>query len=118
MSKTQPNQIASELRTFAEKSVEQARGAFGVVIENARKASVTVQSSADAAHSSGKAVLARGLELTEQNITAGFDHAHKLVRARSLKDAVELQAEFARSQFSTLQAQVQELAKLAQPAKA
>ena len=77
-----------------------------------------MQSSADTAHSNGKAVLARGLALTEQNITAGFDHAQKLVQARSLKDAFTLQAEFARSQFTVLQTQVKELASLAQPIKA
>src|SRR3954451_12437573 len=110
MSNRQPNQIASELRALAEKSVEQARGAFGSLVENARKASDGVQSSADTAHSNGKAVLARGLALTEQNITVGFDHAHKLVQARSLKDAVTLQAEFARGQFAGLQAQGKELA--------
>ncbi|GEP07422.1 phasin [Methylobacterium oxalidis] len=118
MSTRQPHQTASELRAFAEKGVEQARGAFGALVANARKASDTLQSSADTAHSSGKAVLARGLELTEQNITAGFDHAQKLVQARSLKDAITLQAEFARNQLAALQAQTKELASLARPAKA
>jgi phasin len=118
VSNRQPSQIASELRAFAEKSVAQARGAFDTLVENARRASDTVQSSADTAHNNGKAVLARGLALTEQNITTGFDHAQKLVQARSLKDAVTLQAEFARSQFTALQAQVKELASLAKPTKA
>lgn len=45
-------------------------------------------------------------------------HAQKLVQARSLKDALTLQAEFARSQLAALQAQAKELASLARPAKA
>src|SRR4051794_33937554 len=45
MSNTQTIQAASELRALAEKSVEQARGAFGTLIANARKASTAVQSS-------------------------------------------------------------------------
>ncbi|MER2264792.1 phasin [Methylobacterium oxalidis] len=118
MSTRQPNQTASELRAFAEKGVEQARGAFGTLVANARKASDALQNSPDTAHSSGRAVLVRGFELTEQNIAAGFDHAQKLVQARSLKDALTLQAEFARSQFAALQEQTKELASLARPAKA
>ena len=118
MSTHQTNQTASELRARVEKGVEQTRGAFGTLVANARKASDTLQNSADTAHSSGKAVLVRGLELTEQNITAGFDHAQKLVQARSLKDGITLQAEFARSQLAALQAQAKELASLARPAKA
>jgi phasin len=118
MSNTQPFEITTDLCTFAEKGVEQARSAFSTLIENTRKVTVTGRNSADTARTGSEAVFARGVELTEQNLAAGFDHAHQLVRSSSLKDALELQAAFARSQFATLQAQAKELVSLAQPAKA
>ena len=42
----------------------------------------------------------QALALTEQNMKAAFDHARKLVRATDLQDAMRIQSEFLRSQFT------------------
>ena len=59
---------------------------------------------------------ARGFEFAEQNVTAAFDLAQKLVRSRDLQEAMQHQAEFVRSQFAAIQAQAKEFGGLAQTA--
>ena len=60
----------------------------------------------------------RGLEFTEQNVTAAFELAQKLVRARDLQEAMQLQSEYVRTQFAALQTQAKELTSAVQPNKA
>lgn len=56
------------------------------------------------------------LSYAEQNLSAAFDHAQRLVRARDVQEAVQLQSEFVRSQFAALQAQMKEFGSIAQSA--
>jgi phasin len=56
------------------------------------------------------------LSYAEQNLSAAFDHAQKLVRAKDVQEAVQLQSEFVRSQFAAMQAQMKEFGSLAQSA--
>ncbi len=52
----------------------------------------------------------------EQNLNAAFELAQKLVRARDVQEAMELQAEFVRNQLAALQVQAKELGGLAESA--
>jgi phasin len=56
------------------------------------------------------------LSYAEQNLSAAFEHAQKLVRAKDIQEAMALQTEFARSQFQAMQTQMKDLAELAQSA--
>ncbi len=58
----------------------------------------------------------RTLSFAEQNITAAFDHAQKLLRAKDLQEAFQLQSDFARAQFAAIQGQMKELGELASTA--
>ena len=107
MSSTPNYEVPAEMRDFAEKSVDQARKAFDSFISAARRTADTVQGSAE---------IARGFEFAEQNVTAAFDLAQKLVRSRDLQEAMQHQAEFVRSQFAAIQAQAKEFGGLAQTA--
>jgi len=40
------------------------------------------------------------LSFTEQNMKAAFEHARKLVQATDLQEAMRIQSEFLRSQFT------------------
>ncbi len=112
-----PNyEVPSEMRDFAEKSVDQARKAFDSFISAARRTADTVQGSADIARSNAQDVSARGFEYAEQNVNAAFDLAQKLVRSRDVQEAMQHQAEFVRSQFAAIQAQAKEFSGLAQSA--
>jgi len=52
----------------------------------------------------------------EQNIGAAFDLAQKMVRAKDLQEAMQYQAEYVRTQFEAMQAQMKEFSSLAQAA--
>ena len=116
MSNTPNYEVPTEMRDFAEKSVEQARKAFDSFIGAARRTADTVQGSTDLARTNASNLSARGFEFAEQNVNAAFDLAQKLVRSRDVQEAMQHQAEYVRSQFAAIQAQAKEFGGLAQSA--
>ena len=116
MTSTPNYEVPAEMRDFAEKSVDQARKAFDSFISAARRTADTVQGSAETARTSAQDVSARGFEFAEQNVTAAFDLAQKLVRSKDVQEAMQHQAEFVRSQFAAIQAQAKEFSGIAQSA--
>ncbi len=116
MSNTPNYEIPTEMRDFAEKSVEQARKAFDSFIGAARRTADTVQGSTDLARTNASNLSTRGFEFAEQNVNAAFDLAQKLVRSRDVQEAMQHQAEYVRSQFAAIQAQAKEFGGLAQSA--
>jgi phasin len=48
----------------------------------------------------GTEISRQALSFTEQNMKAAFDHARKLVHATDLQEAMRIQSEFLRSQFT------------------
>ena len=109
-------EVPTEMRDMAEKSVDQARKAFDSFIGAARKTADTVQGSAEMARTNAHDASSRGFEFAEQNVTAAFDLAQKLVRSKDLQEAMQHQAEFVRSQFAAIQAQAKEFGGIAQTA--
>ena len=117
MPKDAPNyEIPTEMRDFAEKSVEQARKAIDGFLSAAQKTVDTLETSADTMQASGKDLTRKTLSYAEQNIAAAFDLAQRLVRARDPQEAMQLQAEYVRSQFAAMQAQMREFGAAAQGA--
>jgi len=114
-----PNfEIPTEMRDFAEKSVDQARTAVGTMMTNAVKVAEQVQTSGQTFQSTLTAAVAKGFDHAQANANATFDFAQKLVRTKDLREAFELQSEFVRSQFAALQAQATDYGALAQNAAA
>lgn len=112
-----PNyEVPTELRDFAEKSVDQARKAFDSFLGAARRTADTVQGSAELARSNASTLSSRSFEYAEQNVNAAFDLAEKLVRSKDLQEALQHQAEFVRAQFASIQSQAKEFGGLAQNA--
>ncbi|ACA20030.1 phasin [Methylobacterium sp. 4-46] len=111
-----PFEVPAELRDFAEKSVEQAHKAVTAFFGNARKINETMQSSLKAYPLPAGAAYTRGLAFAEQNANAAFDVAHKIIRARDLQEAGQIQAEYIRAQFDALQAQAKEIYSVAKAA--
>lgn len=109
-------EVPAEMREFAEKSVEQAKKAFDGFLGAAHKAVDTVQGSTTTMQSSVSDATRKTLSYAEQNISAAFEHAQKLVRARDIQEAMQLQADFARTQFAAMQGQMKELGEMAQSA--
>jgi len=109
-------EIPAEMRELAEKSVDQARKAVDGFLGAAQKTFETLEGSADAMQASAKDASRKALSYTEQNLSATFDFAQRLVRAKDVQEAVQLQAEFARSQFAALQNQMKDFGSMAQSA--
>ncbi len=112
-----PNyEIPAEMRDFAEKSVEQARKAMDGFLGAAQRTVETFEGSANTVQASASDVTRRTFSYAEQNIAAAFDLAQRMVRARDMQEAMQIQAEFVRSQFESMQTQMKEFGSLAQNA--
>jgi phasin len=109
-------EIPTEMRDFAEKSVEQARKAMDGFIGAAQRALDTVHGSTNTMQSSAADLSRRSFALAEQNLNAAFEHAQRLVRAKDPAEAMRLQAEFVQSQFQAMQAQMREFGGVMQQA--
>jgi len=116
---TNPNQnyeIPAEMRDFAEKSVEQARKAIDGFMSAAQKTVDTFEGSANTVQTSAKDATRKTFTYAEQNLAAAFDLAQRMVRAKDMQEAMQIQAEFVRSQFEAMQTQMKEFGSIAQSA--
>ena len=86
-------EVPAELRDLAEKTIDQAERAFGMFFDAASKSMATVPGA-------GGDMSKQALSFTEQNMKAAFEHARKLVHATDLQEAMRIQSEFLRSQFT------------------
>lgn len=110
-----PNfEIPTEMRDFAEKSVDQARKAFDGFIGAAQKAADQVQGSAEAARASAQDATTKAIKQAEANVAAAFDLAQKLVRSKDVSEVIAHQTEFVKSQLATFQDQLKDLGNAAQ----
>ncbi|HZW48457.1 MAG TPA: phasin [Microvirga sp.] len=116
---TNPNQnyeIPAEMRDFAEKSVEQARKAIDGFLSAAQKTVDTFEGSANTVQASAKDATRKTFTYAEQNLAAAFDLAQRMVRAKDMQEAMQIQAEFVRNQFEAMQTQMKEFGSIAQSA--
>src|SRR5579871_485012 len=90
----EPFQIPPEMRAFAEKSVEQARKAFDSVMSAAHHTVSTFEGQAHAARKGAKDISDKAMDFAEQNIASSFDFAQKLLRAKDIKEMLELQGTY------------------------
>jgi phasin len=118
INQTQSYEVPAEMRDFAEKSVEQARKAMDGFIGAAQKAVDTFEGSANTVQASAKDMTRKTFAYAEQNIQAAFDLAQRMVRAKDMQEAMQVQAEFVRSQFESMQTQMKEFGSMAQGAMA
>ena len=109
-------EVPTEMRDFAEKSVEQARKAIDGFMGAAQRAVDTIEGSTSTVQASATDMTRKTFSYAEQNIAAAFDLAQKLVRSRDMQEAMQHQAEFVRSQFNSMQTQMKEFGSMAQGA--
>ena len=74
-----PYEVPTEMREFAEKSVDQARKAFDGFIGAAQKAVDSAHGSAESARANVQDMTKKAMSYAENNIAAAFDLADKLV---------------------------------------
>ncbi|GMO17027.1 MULTISPECIES: phasin [Bradyrhizobium] len=87
-------EVPAELRDLAEKTIDQAEKAFGMFFDAATKSMSSVPGP-------GTEVSKQALVFTEQNMKSAFEHARKLVHATDLQEAMRIQSDFLRSQFTS-----------------
>src|SRR5690349_22390195 len=104
-------EVPAELRELAEKTIEQAEKAFGMFFDAASKSMTSIPGA-------GTEISKQALSFTEQNMKASFEHARKLVHATDLQEAMRLQSEFLRSQFTNAGEHMREITgKIMSPGK-
>jgi len=110
--------VPTQMRQFAEQSVEQARKAVDGFLTAAHKTAVTVENQASTAQSGAKDMRDKVMTLAEQNINNSFEFAQKLVRAKDIQEVMALQQEFLKAQMQAMQAQAKDLGSTAAKATA
>ncbi|WP_127075946.1 phasin family protein [Rhodomicrobium lacus] len=105
-------EIPSSVRDLAAKSVEQTREAYNRFIEAARQANDVVLKSSDVFANGAREINEKAVKFTEANLQAQFELAQRLVHAKDLKEALDIQNQFARQQVEAYAQQAQELTRL------
>jgi phasin len=106
------NEIPAEVTAFAQKSVDQAQAAFEKANEFAHS-NVQVFDAAASAYKSRFADLQlRAMEIAQINVNSGFAFARKLLGAKELGEAMNMQQEFIREQSEAMRRQASELNEL------
>lgn len=118
MADRNPYEVPSEMREFAERSVDQARKAFDGFIGAAHKAVDTAHGSAESARVNTQDAARKAIAYAETNVGAAFDLARKLVQSKDLTEVLEHQSEFVKAQIAALQVQLKDIGEAAQDAAA
>lgn len=109
-----PYEVPTEMREFAEKSVEQARKAFDGFIGAAQKAVDTAHGSAETARLNAQDATRKAMGYAESNVAAAFELAQKLVKSKDLAEVMQHQSDFMKAQMASLQVQLKEMGAAAQ----
>lgn len=104
-------EIPTEMRNFAEKSMEQAKQAFDSFLNAAQQAVSTAGSRVATAQSGAKEAGELAMRFAQRNIDASFELAQKLARAKDPQEVIALHTEYARSQMEVLSEQAKELSR-------
>ena len=102
-------EIPTEVREFAEKTVDQARKAFDSYVAAAQKATAQSEAAASNLASSAKELNSKGISYAESSVKAAFDLADKLVKAKDPKEFLTIQSEVLKEQVASVQEQAKAL---------
>jgi hypothetical protein len=109
-----PFEIPQQMRDLAEQNVEQARQAYGQMMESMVKA-MSMWSAAVPANemtSGFKLVQERATRFAKQNADAGFALAAELASAKDIQEVLAIQSRYAQTQMQSYALQAQELGRL------
>lgn len=98
-----------QLRTIAEKGMEQSGKAYAALKENTEALQKAVEDSFENAKVAGNDWSLKTIAVMRKNTEAGFDHLEALAGATTLSQFIELQTAFARSQSEAAADQAKEM---------
>ena len=101
--------VPTQMRQFAEQSVEQAKKAVDGFLTAAQKTTAALETQANTAQSGAKDVREKVMSFAEENIANSFEFAQKLVRAKDVQEVMALQQEFLQAQMKALSEQAKDL---------
>lgn len=102
-------EIPEQIRTFAEKSVEQAKKAVDDFLAATHQAVAKVESSSTTVQSGALDLNKKVLSLAEENLANAFAHAQKLIQAKDPQELLTLQGEYLKSQAASFGEQVRQI---------
>lgn len=101
-----------QLRTFAEKGVEQSKEAYAKLKAGAEETQKALESTFETAKSAGSELSLKTISALRANAEANFSHLESLVGVKSLSELVELQTAFLRKRVEMTVEQTKELQSL------
>lgn len=101
--------IPNDLRSIAEKSVEQARQAFESFVSTTQRAVSEFEGRAQTTQEGARNLGRKAMGFAEQNVASSFEHAQKLLRAKDMEEVLKLQGDYIRNQMQVLADQAREL---------
>jgi phasin len=104
--------IPENIQALAEDNVARTREAYQRFNTVAKDGAKVVEEVMLTAHAGAKAIGEKILTNTATNTEAAFDAAQAIARARSVPEAMRMQAEYLQQQFSVAGAQTKELFEL------
>jgi hypothetical protein len=102
-------QVPPTLRDLAERNISQTRALYERSKDAVQSVLVSWNKSFGAANQGAVALNLKIIDMTERNISTGFDLAMNLAGAKNVAEAVEMQSAYWRKQLSQLQAQAEEV---------
>ena len=105
-------EIPASVRDLAAKSVDQTREAYNRFVEAARQAHDVVLKSSEVIAAGAREINDKAIKYTEANLQANFDFAQRIVHAKDIKEALDIQTQFARQQLEAFTHQAQELTRV------
>jgi hypothetical protein len=114
MPQNQPFEIPQQLRELAERNVEQARTAYGQLMDAMTQATGMWMSAmpSNEMTSGFKVVRERAIQFAKQNAEACFAAASELANAKDIQDLLAIQSRSAQTQMQAYALQAQELGRL------
>ncbi|MGH1351721.1 MAG: phasin [Methyloligellaceae bacterium] len=112
MNKTGNFEIPEQIRDLAEQSMEKAEEAYKGFVDAANKAQTMLKESSENVTSGTKEIQDKAFSYASENMQANFDLAARLIKAKDMKEALEIQSDFAKKQMETYSKQAQDIGKL------
>ena len=104
-------EIPNEMRTVAERNVEQATLAFNNCMQAAQEAVSAFDRWVKASQVGTQGITKKAMSFAERNVLSAFEFAQKIVQAKDIQELIRMQTEFVQSQMQVLSEQVQDLGK-------
>src|SRR6188472_4055976 len=106
---TGPFEIPADIRTAAEKGIEQARTAFDRFMDSAKTGLEAVEDRTKAAHNSARDIRTTVMSYAEQHMANTFEYVQKSMTAKDPQTLMQLQIDFIRAQMEGLSEQAKAL---------